>query len=306
MRENLWCLKQFQQGKESEKRLSIYLGISTRRFRKLYALYKQTKGTSLPKPKMIRPKKAMLAQWEEIVNAEWKKHHLNAVYLERIITQEQKQRIPHNTIHKIMLEKGFAKEQQSKKKRRKPWIRYEREHSLLAVHMDWHISKAVPGKRVWVVLDDASRKILSGGEFSNATSENSVLLLKEALEHCRSNYNLSIRECISDHGTQFFADKRDKQGNADHVFEVFLKAQGVKQVLCGVNHSQTNGEVEEWFDFYEHYRARYASMAALVDWYNDRMHGSFNMRVCGSPNRVFIRKMPPECWMLMAEELFRW
>jgi len=159
---------------------------------------------------------------------------------------------------------------------------------------------------VWVVLDDASRKILSGGEFSNATSENSVLLLKEALEHCRSNYNLSIRECISDHGTQFFADKRDKQGNADHVFEVFLKAQGVKQVLCGVNHSQTNGEVERWFDFYEHYRARYASMAALVDWYNDRMHGSFNMRVCGSSNRVFIRKMPPECWMLMAEELFRW
>jgi putative transposase len=73
--------------------------------------------------------------------------------------------------------------------------------------MDWHISKVVPGKQMCVVLDDASRKILSGGEFSNATSENSVLLLKEALEHCRSNYNLSVRECISDHGTQFFADK---------------------------------------------------------------------------------------------------
>ena len=166
----------------------------------------------------------MLAQWEEIVNAEYKKHHLNTVYLKRIINQEQKQRIPHNTIHKIMLEKGFAKEQQSKKKRRKPWIRYEREHSLSAVHMDWHISKAVPGKRVCVVLDDASRKILSGGEFSNATAENSVLPLKEALEHCRSNYNLSIRECISDYGTEFFADKRDKQGYAGHVFEVFLKA----------------------------------------------------------------------------------
>jgi hypothetical protein len=36
---------------------------------------------------------------------------------------------------------------------------------------------------VCVVLDDASRKILSGGEFSNATAEHSVLLLKEALEH---------------------------------------------------------------------------------------------------------------------------
>jgi hypothetical protein len=67
------------------------------------------------------------------------------------------------------------------------------EHILSAGHMDWHISKAVPGKHVCVVLDDASRKILSGGEFSNATAENSILLLKEALEHCRSSYNFSIR-----------------------------------------------------------------------------------------------------------------
>jgi transposase InsO family protein len=117
---------------------------------------------------------------------------------------------------------------------------------------------------------------------------------------------LSIRECISDHGTQFFADKRDKQGNADHVFEVFLEAQGVKQILCGVNHPQTNGKVEKWFDFYRHHRDRYAIMAALVDWYNDRMHGGFNVRVCGSFNQVFIREVPLECWMLMAEKLFKW
>jgi hypothetical protein len=47
-------------------------------------------------------------------------------------------------------------------------------------------------------------------------------------------------------------------------------------------------------------------MAALVDWYNDRMHGSLNMRVCGSSNQVFIRKVLLECWMLVAEELFKW
>jgi hypothetical protein len=47
-------------------------------------------------------------------------------------------------------------------------------------------------------------------------------------------------------------------------------------------------------------------MAALVDWYTGRMHGGLNMRVCGSSNQVFIRKVLPECWMLMAEELFKW
>ena len=37
-------------------------------------------------------------------------------------------------------------------------------------------------------------------------------------------YNVSIRECISDHGTQFYADKRDKQDNADHAFEEFFES----------------------------------------------------------------------------------
>ena len=155
-----------------------------------------------------------------------------------------------------MLEKGFASEQESKQKRRKPWVRYERDHSLSAVHMDWHISRAVSGKQVCVVLDDASRKVLSGGEFDSASAENSVLLLKEALENLQIKYNLGIRECISDHGTQFYADKRDKQGKADHFFENFLKEQGVRQILCGVNHPQTNGKVEKWFDFYEKHRGQ--------------------------------------------------
>lgn len=43
-------------------------------------------------------------------------------------------------------------------------------------------------------IDDASRKVLSGGEFSNAAAENSVLLLKMVHDQCRQSYNLGIRE----------------------------------------------------------------------------------------------------------------
>jgi putative transposase len=305
-RKLLWCLRQFREQKESEKWLSSHLGISTRRFRQLYSIYKQTQDGSLPKPKMGRPRKTIPEQWKEIVKIEWEKQRVNALYLERVIAVEHKIRIPHNTIHKIMLEKGYAAEQKSKKKRRKPWIRYERKHSLSAVHMDWHINTAVPDKQVCVVLDDASRKVLSGGEFDNATEENSVLLLKEALETCRAMYNLGIRECISDHGTQFYADKRDKQGKADHAFEGFLKVQGVRQILCRVKHPQTNGKEEKWFDFYENHRGRYNSIGNLIEWYNNRMHGSLNMRFAETPNQAFIRKMPPECWMWLAKEIFEW
>jgi putative transposase len=99
--------------------------------------------------------------------------------------------------------------------------------------------------QVCIVIDDASRKILSDGEFSNTTAQNSIVLLREALYNCRISYNLSIRERISDHGSQFYGERKDKNGHADHAFENFLKQEGIKQLLCGVNHPQTNGKVEK-------------------------------------------------------------
>jgi putative transposase len=170
--------------------------------------------------------------------------------------------------------------------------------------MGWHVSKVISGMQVCVVLDDASRKVLSGDEFFNATAENSILLLKMAHDQCRLSYNLGIRECISDHGVQFYGVRRDKRGYAGHVFECFLKSEGIKQILCGVNHPQTNGKVEKWFDFYEYHRGRYASFGELVDWYNGRSHGSLNLRYAESPNDAFIRKLPAECWFWINRDLF--
>jgi len=75
----------------------------------------------------------------------------------------------------------LAKEQESKQERRKTWIRYERKHSLTAVHIDWHLSK-VNGKQLCSIVDDASRKVLSAGEFDNATEKNSLKVMNEAIE----------------------------------------------------------------------------------------------------------------------------
>ena len=57
-----------------------------------------------------------------------KKQKLGARRLEKIIEFEHGIHIPHNKIHKVLLEHGLANESKSKKKRRKAWIRYEREH----------------------------------------------------------------------------------------------------------------------------------------------------------------------------------
>ena len=61
-----------------------------------------------------------------------------------------------------MLEFGFAKEQESKQKRRKSWIRYERKYSLSAVYIDEDI---VAKKIDWENEDDALT--LFRGYFSN-------------------------------------------------------------------------------------------------------------------------------------------
>jgi len=67
----------------------------------------------------------------------------------------------------------FSQENKNKKKRRKDWIRYERKHSLTAIHLDWHTSK-IDKKEVSAALDDSSRYVMAGDEFDAATGENSI------------------------------------------------------------------------------------------------------------------------------------
>ena len=80
--------------------------------------------------KWTAQKKQTPTQWNTLAENTWKKHHLNTIYLEKSIHTEQKQQIPHNTIHKIILQKDYAKKQPSKQKKRRPRVHYKREHSL--------------------------------------------------------------------------------------------------------------------------------------------------------------------------------
>ena len=59
------------------------------------------------------------------------------------------------------IEEGLAKEEPRNKRRRKPYIRYEREYSMSAAHIDWFEKEGI---KFCAILDDASRKILAAGE----------------------------------------------------------------------------------------------------------------------------------------------
>ena len=81
-------------------------------------------------------------------------------------------------------------------------------------------------------MDDASRKVLAAGEFDHKTTENAFLVLKQAIKECES-WNHPVLAVLTDHGSEFYANKRDAKGYADHEYEAFLKDHGIRQILCG-------------------------------------------------------------------------
>ena len=116
----------------------------------------------------------------------------------------------------------------------------------------------------------------------------------------------TLREAITDHGSQFYANKRNREGGADHTFERFLKEAGIRHILCRYKHPQSNGKVEKWFDLYRVHRKRFRAFEEFVEWYNNRPHGSLNLRRAETPEKAFWRKMPEEYYYSLAAKYFGW
>ncbi|MDF1533509.1 MAG: DDE-type integrase/transposase/recombinase [Methanosarcinaceae archaeon] len=194
--------------------------------------------------------------------------------LEKIIEFKCGKHIPHNRIHNVLLKNGLAKENKNKKKRRKAWIRYERKHSLTSIHLDWHTSK-INRKEVSVALDDSSRYILAGDEFDAATGKNSIAIVEKVLNEY--GWIRKVEQIITDRGSQYYANKKDKNGNSESKFEAFLKEHDIRHIKAKVKHPQTKGKAEKWHDLYEKQRSKFDSFSDFVKWYNTmRYHESLD------------------------------
>jgi transposase InsO family protein len=219
----------------------------------------------------------------DVVGRAYRLYRVSAATLERLIERDFHLHIPHNRIHTILVQLGFAQKHARKDVRKKAWIRYERRHSLTAVHIDWHYY----GGGVWVfaVIDDASRKLLALIECDSPTTDASIRGMRLALAHGR------IKQCISDHGSQFTCNVID--GNSQ--FQAFLRANGIRPILCRIKHPQSNGKVEKWFETYDKHRFAFQTAEAFVQWYNElRPHRSLNFAILETPQMAFERKLKVE------------
>ena len=159
---------------------------------------------------MSTPKTHLSDEEKQIIEDAYNGSFLGARLLGFHIQKHYKRNIPHNKIHQHLLEVELARHNLKKQKKRKR-CRYERKHSLSLVHADW---LDYEGTQVIAYEDDASRKILSIGEFTNATTDNAISVFKRAEDIARE-YRGKITAVNTDWGTQFYASGGEKKKKGD-------------------------------------------------------------------------------------------
>ena len=111
-------------------------GISIRRVNQVYRQYLSIEQIPEIGKNNGRPKRP-IEEWEiQTVKATFEKYSVSASMLMKLIERDYGKHINHNRIHKILLELGMARKKGKKDIRKKDWIRYERRHSMTAVHID--------------------------------------------------------------------------------------------------------------------------------------------------------------------------
>ena len=273
-------LKAKSKGKTSYQSRKI-AKVSARRVDEIWKEYLMTGEIPIIGKGVGRPVKP-IEQWErDLVKRFYEKYRVSADTLERLIERDEKIHLSHYRVHAIMLELGFAEKKEKKDVRKKKWIRYERMHSLTAVHIDWYYTGKI---RVFAVIDDASRMMLALIECGSPTTKTSIEGMGFAMKYGK------IKQCIFDHGSQFM----NNMGGYSQ-FQEFLKLRGTQHIKCRIKHPQSNGKVEKWFGCYDRHRKAFKTKEDFLHWYNKiRPHRSLDFKALETPAQAFERKKRKE------------
>jgi putative transposase len=296
-----WIVRARERGGKNED-IARVQNITARRVRQLYSLYRRT-GVVPTLGKPGRPRSPGITEGERsAIRSAYEKYRLCACYLERILLSAYGVRINHRRIHQVMREEGLAMSEPRKQRRRK-WIRYEREHSNSLWHVDWHQIDDPRWKDQWLICyeDDASRFIPGRGVYPTLTSPYSV----ETLDRAIKRYG-KPRSVLSDHGSTFYAVESVARERGLTEFEKYLLRNKITFITGRVDHPQTNGKIEKFFDIFEKKVKFFSSIDEFLEWYNCvRPHGAFDLSKLETPVQMFYRKMEDREVLVNPEALTR-
>lgn len=278
-----WIISQIRMGELSIRQIAKQQKVTPQRIRQLRQIYQD--GGVIPQLKWHTPLPKPFDPSEvEIIKKAKTAYKLGATSLETIIEKKIGKHIPHNRIHRILKKEGLAHDQPNKQKRRK-WVRFERKHSNSMWHTDW--TQLDNGRWVIIFEDDASRKAMCWNEFDEATTENSLIVLKKGIR-----MHGKPREILTGRDTQFYTSEIEGKTQGKTAFQLFLEEQKIKHIVGRVNHPQTNGKQERLFGTVKRHYHEFKNLDELMHWYNEvRPHMSLDWVNLETPSQAFIRKM---------------
>ena len=239
--------------------------------------------------KIGRPRKERPLEWTEFIIQIYAEQHCGAKNMEFLLRKRYNLCIPHNYIHKVLMNNEMAREDKKKQKQRS-YRPYAREYSNSAWHTDY---KWIEHDQCWLIayIDDHSRFISAYGMFNEATTENALIILKIGIQLYGKP-----REIITDKGAQFYANKKTLEGNRGiSTFEKELEKLGIKLITARRNHPQTNGKIERWFKTWIEHHWRYKDIHEFVHWYNCiRYHSVIDFDTPMEHYRKGFRKLLPK------------
>ena len=202
-----------------------------------------------------------------------------------------------------MRDEDLASEQPKKSKRRK-WIRFERTYSNSMWHTDY--KQLDNGRWFLCYEDDASRFVAGYGVFEHATTENALAVLEEAIKNHGKPASI-----MTDRGSQFYANASEAKKKGVSEFEKRLVSLGIRQILAGVRHPQTNGKLERLHGELQRKLPEFEAIMMrksdpvdlFMRWYNhERPHMSLGRGGEETPAEAFVRKMPPRGEIVVDEQ----
>ena len=127
------------------------------------------------------------------------------------------------------------------------------------------------------------------GLFQEATSENAVMVLRQAVD--RFGVPATI---LSDNGSCFVGRggrKRPEGSWTPTLFEAELLALNIVLINSRPYHPQTNGKLERFHRSVEDEIWRYVGLADYIEYYNtDRLHWALDIDNYETPMRAFYNK----------------
>ena len=313
-----WIVREKAKGELTNSQIAESMNVSVRWVQRIWARYKHLRPSEVQFPMpMGRPSAGLPGRREHGAVAGMRALRKGgAARMEGYIERNAGIHIPHRTIHAVLEADGEV-EKVGKYFKRKEWVRWECSHSNMMWHTDF---MQLPGGR-WLIAyeDDASRRIMAHGAFTEATAANAIAVLHEGVD--RHGRPASL---MTDHGSQFFANEAEGRRRGEAAFESELERLNIRHVLARVAHPQTNGKIERFHRVVRRHLGEFEAegsrtstrsdlpggqftvggpfhnagvpqdaMSRLVEWYNyDRDHMSLDEGE--TPAMAYARKMPPK------------